>query len=192
MLPLVASMTVWPGLSSPGLLRRLDHAERQSVLDRAQRVERLDFHIEVDAVRSEAVDPDDRRVSDCLQNALKSRHANPPVVSSAAPRALDQLDAASQSIAVKCFSKGVARPRLAIEAPEPTRPCRRARFRTWFAAPPANMSGRLQGGFIHAFHPPRCNREPARHGALRARLRRTTSRPFSSRCRGSPFRSSST
>ena len=67
------------GLELAGLLRRLDDPQSQTVLDRAQRVEGLDFHIEVDPVRGEAVDPDDRRVSDCLQYALKSRHANPPL-----------------------------------------------------------------------------------------------------------------
>src|ERR1700733_16274309 len=74
------------GLGLAGLLRRLDDAKRQAVLDRAQRVERLDFYIEVDANRGEAVDPDNRRMSNGFQNALKSRHPNPPVVSCGAPR----------------------------------------------------------------------------------------------------------
>jgi hypothetical protein len=74
-LPLVASTTVCPGLSARAL-RRLDDGESQAVLDRSQWVEGLDFHIEVDAIRSEAVDADNRRVSNGFQNALKSRHPN--------------------------------------------------------------------------------------------------------------------
>src|ERR1700733_1836986 len=75
------------GLEFAGLLRRLDNAKRQPVLDRAQWVEGLDFHIEVDPIRGEAVDADNRRVCNGFQNALKSRHPNPPVVSYDAPRA---------------------------------------------------------------------------------------------------------
>jgi hypothetical protein len=45
-------------------------------------------------------------MSNGFQNALKSRHPNPPVVSCGAPQGLDQVDAVSQSIAVKRFSKG--------------------------------------------------------------------------------------
>src|ERR1700722_8752733 len=73
----------WLELS--GLLRRLDHPQRQSVLDGAERIERLDLHIEIDPVRGEAVDPDDRRMSDRLQYVLKSRHAKHSVVSPRRP-----------------------------------------------------------------------------------------------------------
>ena len=48
MLPLVASMTVWPGFSSPVRLGVLDDAEGEAVLDGAERVEGLDLDVEVD------------------------------------------------------------------------------------------------------------------------------------------------
>ena len=54
MLPLVASMTVWPGRSAPRALRVLDDAEREPVLDRAHRVERLDLDVDVDVRRARA------------------------------------------------------------------------------------------------------------------------------------------
>ena len=53
-------------LQLAGLLCGLDHAQRQPVLDGAERIERLDLHIEVDPVRREAIDPYDGRMSDRL------------------------------------------------------------------------------------------------------------------------------
>ncbi len=44
-LPEVASTTVWPGFEFAGLLGRLDDAERQTVLHRAERVEGLDLDV---------------------------------------------------------------------------------------------------------------------------------------------------
>ena len=73
-LPLVASMTVCPGLSSPDLFRVLDDAERETILDRAERIERFDFDEEVDALRRELVDADDRCMADGLENVGKFCH----------------------------------------------------------------------------------------------------------------------
>ena len=47
MLPLVASITVWPGSQRAAALGVLDDAERQPVLDRAHRVERLDLDVQL-------------------------------------------------------------------------------------------------------------------------------------------------
>ena len=52
-LPLVASITVWPGLERAPLLRVFDHAERESILDRAEWIERFDLHVEIDVRRGE-------------------------------------------------------------------------------------------------------------------------------------------
>ena len=58
------------GLQFARLLRRLDDAERQAVLHRAQRIEGLDLDVEVDARGRQPVDLHDRRVADRLQDAL--------------------------------------------------------------------------------------------------------------------------
>jgi hypothetical protein len=62
------------GLQLARLLRRLDDAERQAVLDRAERIEGLDLDVEVDAGRGEAVDAHHRRAPDGLEDALEFRH----------------------------------------------------------------------------------------------------------------------
>ena len=48
--------------------RRLDHAEREPVLDRAHRVEGLELHVDVNAVGREAIEADDRRAADGLED----------------------------------------------------------------------------------------------------------------------------
>ena len=53
-LPLVASMTVWPGFSSSGSLSFLDDAERQAILDGAERIERLDLDVKIHVRRAPA------------------------------------------------------------------------------------------------------------------------------------------
>ena len=53
-LPEVASTTVWPRLELAGFFRRLDDAEREPVLDRAERVEGLALDVEVDALGRQA------------------------------------------------------------------------------------------------------------------------------------------
>ena len=130
------------GLEFAGSFRRLDHAERQTVLDRAQRVEGLDFHVEIHPLRGEAVDPHDRRVSDRLQYALKSRHANPPSFPRG-PARLRTNGTPHQPIVVKGFSESrpaitaaieVGRTYLAEREIGEARPCRRARIRTWCRA----------------------------------------------------------
>jgi hypothetical protein len=68
-LPLVASITVWPGFSSPAS-RRLDDAERQAVLDRAQRIEGLDLDEQIGTRRRQPVDPHHWRVADRLKDVL--------------------------------------------------------------------------------------------------------------------------
>ena len=69
-LPLVASITVWPGFSSAVALGGLDDAERQPVLDRAERVERLELGEELDAFRREPREAHDRRVADRLEDGV--------------------------------------------------------------------------------------------------------------------------
>jgi hypothetical protein len=56
------------------LLRRLDDAQRQAVLDRAQRVEGLDLDVEVDARRRQPVDLHHRRLADGAENAFVLAH----------------------------------------------------------------------------------------------------------------------
>ena len=71
MLPLVASITVWPGCSVPRPLGVLDDAERKPVLDRAHRVEGLDLDVQIDVRRRELVDPHDRRVADRAEDVVE-------------------------------------------------------------------------------------------------------------------------
>src|ERR1700733_5753794 len=132
------------GLELSGLLGGLDHAQRQPVLDGAEWIERLDLHIEVDPVRGEAVDPNDRRMSDRLQYVLKSRHANSPSFPRVAPQGLAQLAAidlhliperaSSEPLLILSRSGALLkRPAAAIAIGTPrvgARPCRRARFPT--------------------------------------------------------------
>jgi hypothetical protein len=66
------------GLEFAALLGRFDHPERQSVLDRAQRVERLDLDVEVYAGGCELVDLDDRRVADSFEDVRVFRHVLVP------------------------------------------------------------------------------------------------------------------
>ena len=73
-LPLVASMTVWPGFSAPRALGALDDGERQAVLDRAHRVEGLDLDVDVDAGRRELVEPDERGVADGVEDVVVAGH----------------------------------------------------------------------------------------------------------------------
>ena len=55
------------GLQQPVALGGLDHAQRQSVLDRAERIERLELGVDFDAFRREALEPHDRRVADGVE-----------------------------------------------------------------------------------------------------------------------------
>ena len=64
-----------PGLELAGFLRRLDDAERQAVLDRAERIEGLDLDVEVDAFRRQLVDLDHRRVADGSENVVEFGHS---------------------------------------------------------------------------------------------------------------------
>jgi hypothetical protein len=56
----------------------LDDAQRQPVLDRTQRVERLDLHVEIDAGRRHVVDSHDRRTPDRLDDAFEFHSSDPP------------------------------------------------------------------------------------------------------------------
>jgi hypothetical protein len=67
-----------PGLERAGFLRRLNDAERQAVLDRAERIERLDLDEQVDAFRPQLVDAHDRRVADGLENICEFGHRIDP------------------------------------------------------------------------------------------------------------------
>ena len=69
MLPLVALDDGLAGPEAAVGLRGLDDAEREAVLDRAERVERLELHVELDALRLQRLDPDHRRVADGLEDA---------------------------------------------------------------------------------------------------------------------------
>ena len=62
------------GLELARLLGGLDDAEREAVLHRAERVERLDLDEEVDAGRRQLVDPHHGRVADGLEDVLKFCH----------------------------------------------------------------------------------------------------------------------
>src|SRR5438270_120730 len=66
------------GLQVAALLGRLDDPERQPVFDRAQRVERLDLDVKIDARRRDVIDANDRRVADGFENALIAvSHSSP-------------------------------------------------------------------------------------------------------------------
>ena len=66
------------GLQLARLLRRLDDAEGQPVLDRAERIEGLDLDEEVDAGRRQAVDADDRGVPDGPEDGIETGHCGSP------------------------------------------------------------------------------------------------------------------
>src|SRR5436309_11471599 len=61
-------------LELSGFFSRLDHAERQSVLDRPQRVESFDLDEKVYARRGQTIDANDR----CIANSLDNILINPP------------------------------------------------------------------------------------------------------------------
>jgi hypothetical protein len=62
-------------LQGAGLLRSLDDADREPVLHRRERVERLDLHVKIDAGRGEAIDADDGGIADRFQDArVAARH----------------------------------------------------------------------------------------------------------------------
>ena len=79
------------GLQRTAPLRRLDDAERQPVLDRAERVEGLDFHEQLHAGRRELFDLHDGRAPDRLQDVGEpSAHVSRS--QSVAPGAGDAVD----------------------------------------------------------------------------------------------------
>ncbi len=59
-------------LQCAAFFRVFDDAEREPVFDRAHRVERLDLDENVDVVRSDLVQLDDRRIANGLENVVKS------------------------------------------------------------------------------------------------------------------------
>ena len=67
-----------PGLELAGLFRGLDDAERQAILDRAERIEGLDLDEQVDAFRRQLVDLDHRRVADGFKNVCEFGHYSLP------------------------------------------------------------------------------------------------------------------
>jgi hypothetical protein len=56
-----------------GAFGGLDHAEGQTILDRPQWVEGLDLDEEVDALRRQPVDSDDRSAAYRLEDVLSTR-----------------------------------------------------------------------------------------------------------------------
>ena len=61
-------------LERAALLRVLYDAKRETVLHRAEWIECLDLHVEIDAFGSELVDPDYRGVSDSFENRGEAGH----------------------------------------------------------------------------------------------------------------------
>src|SRR5688500_15944240 len=55
-------------------LRVLDYAKSETILDGAERVERLDFDVESDVLRGEAIDADDRGVAYGFENVCEASH----------------------------------------------------------------------------------------------------------------------
>jgi len=81
-MPVIAAGRLDHGLAGLELtchLCRLDDAKRQAILDRAQRVESLDLDVEVDAFRSQPIDPDHRRIAHRLTDIVVAlRHSACP------------------------------------------------------------------------------------------------------------------
>ena len=59
------------GFEIAGFLGRLDHAERQPVFHRSERIERLDLDEQVHIRRRQFVDPDDGRVAHGSENVVE-------------------------------------------------------------------------------------------------------------------------
>jgi hypothetical protein len=59
------------GFELSGFFGRLDHAERQAVLHRAERVEGFNLDKKIDALRRQTIDPYYRRIADGLDDALE-------------------------------------------------------------------------------------------------------------------------
>ena len=132
-LPLVASITVWPGFERAAALGVLDDAEREPVLDRAHRIERLDLDVELDVRRRELVDAHDRRAADRSRGCCRTwPSANPSARSRVPSDALSIGSIAStssrQHLVVERFPVGSprARARSARAGRRPGRPLRRA------------------------------------------------------------------
>ena len=68
-----------PGFQLPRLLGGLDDAEREAILDRAQRIERLDLGEQIAARRRQPVDPDHRRIADRPEDVLEFCHVVLPM-----------------------------------------------------------------------------------------------------------------
>ena len=66
------------GLEGTATLGILDHAERQAILDRAERIEGFDLDVEVDALGRELGDLDHRRVADGLEDVGEFCHVVTP------------------------------------------------------------------------------------------------------------------
>ena len=64
------------GLQLAGALCFFNHTQSETILDRAQRIERLDLDIEVYIRRCETVDLDHRRIADRFRNACKLAHSS--------------------------------------------------------------------------------------------------------------------
>jgi hypothetical protein len=62
------------GLQLTEALGALDDRERHAILHGGHRIEGLDLHIEVDPLRRESLEPDQRRVADGAQDAAVLRH----------------------------------------------------------------------------------------------------------------------
>ena len=59
-----------PGFESTAALGILYDTQGQAILDRAHRVERFDFDVDIDILWSQVIDPDHGRIADRLENAL--------------------------------------------------------------------------------------------------------------------------
>jgi len=64
------------GLQRAGALGRLDDVDREPVLDRRRRIERLGLDVELHALRSEIVDANARRVADRVEHAVEQPPAS--------------------------------------------------------------------------------------------------------------------
>ena len=58
------------GLQRPVALGGFDHAEREPVLDGAERVERFELHVQLDTLGRDVVDAHDRRVADGVEDRI--------------------------------------------------------------------------------------------------------------------------
>ena len=119
MLPEVASTITPPvGGRAPVPLRLADHGERRAVLDAATRVAELDLAVHGGSqTRGHAVEPDQRRFADGIQDGFVDGHA--PIVPHDPARMYELAKSTSSTLVCSRVGRGPAPYAAGVSTPPP-------------------------------------------------------------------------